>query len=110
MAMLVVIILAFAYVAYNQSEGYDELYEYKHEELNNNLKTADSLMLEINISFKALELERDSLLNEIDSLNVIRVELDSIRNVKIKKSNEKHNQINDANLSELSSIISGYIN
>lgn len=85
-------------------------------------------------TYKSTQRDLDSKLSELDSLLVIRkkqlfelsalakkgriivdqleskrAELNEVKIKNNKDSYEKHNEINDANLNELSNIISGYI-
>ena len=108
-AILSVIVVAEAFMLYRQNDSYRQLSDYRHQELDSMIVEAEGLIEWADVKFNELELTRDSLHAERDSLLNIRLELDSARKIVKEKSYEKHNDINNANLDELSKFMSRYI-
>lgn len=84
---------------------------YKQEitDLNKVISAKDAVISAINKERLSLKRSRESLMVSINTLTQLRLRNDSLRNTEKSRSYERHTIIDDANLNELSDIISRHI-
>lgn len=101
------LVLGILYLSKGSQDNRD--YKSKIKKLNSQLEEKDRLITEIASERDSLNNERQPMMAELEKLRIVRREVDSLRNIEKQKSHENHNTINDADINELSGIISGLI-